>query len=161
MLRPALPSDLPFFHRLYMHPQTNPWLLYEPMDEASFRPIFEELLNRGFLHVFEQDGARLGMCKLMPMKHRNSHIIYLGGVAVEPDHAGKGLGRQMLIEAIALAKQRGFTRIELTVATANPRAVGLYESLGFVNEGLLKNYTYLASEARYVDEFVMGLLLPG
>jgi len=144
-----------------MHPQTNPWLLYEPMDEASFRPIFEELLNRGFLHVFEQDGARLGMCKLMPMKHRNSHIIYLGGVAVEPDHAGKGLGRQMLIEAIALAKQRGFTRIELTVATANPRAVGLYESLGFVNEGLLKNYTYLASEARYVDEFVMGLLLPG
>lgn len=142
-----------------MHPQTNPWLLYEPMDEPSFRPIFEELLHRGFLHVFEQGDEMLGMCKLMPMKHRNSHIIYLGGVAIDPDHAGKGLGRQMVTEAIALARQSGYTRIELTVATVNPRAIGLYESLGFANEGLLKNYTYLASESRYIDEYVMGLLL--
>jgi hypothetical protein len=28
-----------------------------------------------------------------------------------------------------------------------------------VNEGRLKDYTYLASEERYIDEFVMGLIL--
>lgn len=142
-----------------MHPQTNPWLLYEKMDEASFQPIFYELINRELLFVFEKDDVMLGMCKLMPMKHRNSHIIYLGGVAIDPDHAGKGLGREMLQEAIALAKQRGYTRIELTVATFNDKAIALYERLGFVNEGRLRNYTCLASEGRYIDEFVFGMLI--
>jgi putative acetyltransferase len=159
MLRIAQSADLGFFYRLYMHPQTNPWLLYEKMDEASFQPIYYELINRELLFVFEKDDVMLGMCKLMPMKHRNSHIIYLGGVAIDPDHTGRGLGREMLQEAIGLAKQRGYTRMELTVATFNDKAIALYESLGFVNEGQLKNYTYLASEKRYIDEFVFGLLI--
>jgi putative acetyltransferase len=50
-------------------------------------------------------------------------------------------------------------RIELTVSVENPKAIGLYESLGFVREGILKNYCYLAQEGRYMDEQVMALLL--
>ncbi len=159
MLKLAQSSDLSFFYRLYMHPDTNPWLLYEKMDEAGFQPIFYDLINRECLYVFEADGQNLGMCKLMPQKFRNSHIMYLGGVAVDPDHAGKGWGRVMLQEALALIREKGYHRVELTVATVNQRAIDLYTSLGFVQEGRLKDYTYLASEGRYIDEFVMGLIL--
>lgn len=141
-----------------MHPETNPWLLYEQMEEAAFQPIFYDLITRESLFVFEKGGLMAGMCKLMPQKFRNNHIIYLGGVAIDPDHKGKGWGREMLAEALDLAKERGYTRVELTVATVNARAIALYESMGFVNEGRLRNYTYLASEGRYIDEYVMGLL---
>lgn len=142
-----------------MHPETNPWLLYENMDEASFQSIFYDLINRETLYVFEMEGIQAGMCKLMPQKFRNSHIMYLGGVAIDPLHKGKGWGRVMLEEAIALIQKKGYHRIELTVATFNDRAIALYESMGFMNEGRLKDYTYLASEGRYIDEYVMGLIL--
>ena len=160
MLRVAQSSDLSFIYRLYMHRDTNPWLLYEQMDEASFQPIYYDLISRELLFVFEIDGQPRGMIKLLPQKFRNSHIIYLGGVAIDPDHAGKGLGGAMIAEAIDLAQGRGFSRIELTVATINKRAVCLYEKLGFVNEGVLRNYTYLSREEKYIDEYVMSLLIP-
>lgn len=159
MLRVAVSSDLSFIYGLYMHPDTNPWLLYEKMEEASFQPIFYDLINRESLYVFEIDGMPVGMCKLMPQKFRNSHIMYLGGVAIDPIHAGKGWGRTMLKEALALVTAKGYHRVELTVATFNDRAIALYESMGFLNEGRLKDYTYLAGEGRYIDEYVMGLIL--
>ena len=142
-----------------MHPQINPWLLYEQMDMKAFEPVFQDLVSRDHLFVYESDGQMAGMCKLAPMKYRNSHIMYLGGVAVDPDWAGKGIAADMLRRAIALTREKGYARIELTVATINHRAIRLYEQLGFETEGVLKDYTYLASEERYIDEQVMALLL--
>ena len=159
MIRIAEKHDEPFLYRMYMDPLINPWLLYEIMSAPDFSPILDDLLQRNSLYIFETDGIRKGMFKLIPQKHRNSHILYLGGVAIEPASSGKGLGRQMIEELTYLAVGSGYTRIELTVATSNQRAIHLYESCGFVNEGILRNYTYLKSEGRYIDEQVMALLL--
>lgn len=142
-----------------MHPDINPWLLYEMMGEKAFEPIFHELVSRDQLFVYEWEGQMAAMCKLVPMKYRNSHIMYLGGVAVDPPYSGKGVAADMLRKAIALTKEKGFARIELTVATTNQRAISLYEQLGFLTEGVLRNYTYLVSEEKYIDEQVMALLL--
>lgn len=158
MLRIANPDDTGFLFSLYMHPQVNRWLLYEEMSLEAFRPIAAELIARQALFVFEQDGRPAGMCKLMPQKYRNSHIMYLGGVAIDPGFRGRGLGARMIREAIAVCRDRGFTRIELTVAVENQPAIRLYESLGFVREGILKNYTYLQKEGIYIDEQVMALV---
>ena len=46
MIRIAQPADFDFIYELYMHPQVNPFLLYEPMERESFKPIFEDLLER-------------------------------------------------------------------------------------------------------------------
>jgi RimJ/RimL family protein N-acetyltransferase len=35
----------------------------------------------------------------------------------------------------------------------------LYERAGFEIEGRLKNYSFLKSENRYIDEYVMGLII--
>jgi putative acetyltransferase len=160
MLRIASEHDLDFLYSLYMHPLINRWLLYEQMSPEAFRPIAMELIQRSALFVFEADGVPVAMCKLVPQKYRNSHILYLGGVAVDPRYQGKGIGAKMLSSAIDLCRERSCTRIELTVSVENPKAVRLYESLGFVREGILKNYCYLAQEGRYMDEQVMALLLP-
>lgn len=159
MLRPASAHDIDFLYSLYMHPDINRWLLYELMTPAEFRPVVVELLQRNSLYIFEQDGGSAAMCKLVPQKFRNSHIIYLGGVAVDPARQGQGIGAKMLSSAIDLCRERAYTRIELTVSVENPKAIRLYESLGFAREGILKNYCYLAREGRYMDEQVMALLL--
>ncbi len=158
MISMATAEDFPFLYRLYMHPATNPWLLYEVQPMEAFLPELRMLTERQMLYVYSRDGVPVGMFKLQPMKHRNSHIVYLGGVAIDPDHGGRGHGTAMITSAVALSRSQGFRRMELTVATSNTRAIGVYERAGFSFEGVLRDYSYLASEGRYIDEQVMGLL---
>ncbi len=158
MIRLATGADVDFMYSLYMHPAINTWLLYEMMNVDVFRPIVEELIQKQSLYIYEIEEKPVGMFKLQPMKFRNSHIMYLGGVAIHPDLAGKGYAKEMILDAIDLVKNLGFTRIELTVATGNHKAISLYEKCGFHSEGILKNYTFLASENRFIDEQVMAYI---
>lgn len=159
MIRQATTKDFDFFYELYMHPQINTWLLYEQMDQQSFQPIFDELMSRKVLYVYVSNGADAGMCKLVPQQYRNAHILYLGGVGIHSSFAGKGQGLIMLQDIIAHAAKNGMKRIELSVAAVNERAIHLYEKAGFVKEGLLKNYTYLKNEDKYLDEVMMAYLM--
>jgi hypothetical protein len=61
MIQPATPLDFDFFYTLYFHPQINPYLLYEMMDKAEFQPIFDDLLEKKVLFIFEMDGQNVGM----------------------------------------------------------------------------------------------------
>ncbi|MBS4063952.1 MAG: GNAT family N-acetyltransferase [Chitinophagaceae bacterium] len=159
MIRKATAADFDFIFELYMHPLINPWLLYEPMEQQRFQPIFEELLNKKVLFVFEADGTGAGMCKLVPFEHRTSHILYVGGIAVHPSFAGKGYGLLLMEEIKTKAAAEGFKRLELSVATVNDKAIRMYERCGFVKEGVLRNYTFLKAENRYLDEQVMSCLI--
>jgi RimJ/RimL family protein N-acetyltransferase len=62
----------------------------------------------------------------------------------------------MLREAIAWAPRAGVKRLELTVHTANARAVALYQRLGFAIEGTRR--CSLRVDGKYVDEYSMALL---
>ncbi len=158
MSRKIIAADLDFIYGLYMHPDINPYLLYEMMDAKSFAAIFTELLHKGIIYVYETDGVPAGMFKLMPQQHRNAHIAYLGGVAIHPSYAGKGYGIKMMQEIIALGSQMDLLRIELSTAVANDKAIRLYEKVGFVKEGVLRKYTRLKSEERFLDEVLMSYL---
>jgi RimJ/RimL family protein N-acetyltransferase len=151
-------EDAAFIYHLYMHPAVNPFLLYEPMDGKAFEPIFDDLLSKEIIYIYEDKGKPAGMFKLLPLTHRTTHIVYLGGLAIEPSLAGQGLGKQMLSEIIELCKAKGFLRIELSTATINERAIRLYEKAGFQKEGVLRNYTWLKSEDRFLDEVMMSYL---
>jgi RimJ/RimL family protein N-acetyltransferase len=159
MIRPAGQENFDFIYQLYMHPDNNPWLLYEQMTRDEFYPVFNELIARGHLYIFHEEGKDKGMFKLQPMKYRNSHIIYLGGVAVDAGSRQQGVGGRMMADVLDKVREMGFTRVELTVGTENIPAIHLYEKAGFEIEGRLKNYSYLKSENRYIDEYVMGLIL--
>jgi RimJ/RimL family protein N-acetyltransferase len=158
MVRPATTTDFDFFFGLYMHPKVNPFLLYEQMPAAEFQPIFDDLIAKQIIYVFENGGQNIGMFKLVPLTHRTAHIAYLGGVAVHPDHAGQGFGEKMMVSIIGLGKKMGLKRIELSTATINHKAIRLYERVGFEKEGVLRNYTYLKSENKFLDEVMMSFL---
>ena len=158
MIKNITTADFDFIYSLYMHPQVNSWLLYEMMDKNSFRPIFDELLHKGIIYVYEENGVAAGMFKFIHQQHRNSHIAYLGGVVIHPGFAGKGYGKKMMQEIIELGRQMNILRIELSTASINDKAISLYEKYGFVKEGVLKKYTWLKSENRFLDEVMMAYL---
>lgn len=158
MIRQATWQDFDFVSNLYMHPQVNRFLLYERMDDESFHTIFEGLLDRGLKYIYTNGTDDLGMFKLIPLQHRTDHINYLGGLAIHPSFSGKGEGKKMMKEIIDFAGERGVLRIELSVSVENEKAISLYEKAGFQKEGILKKYSHLKSEQRFVDEILMAFL---
>jgi L-phenylalanine/L-methionine N-acetyltransferase len=158
MVRPITSDDFDFIYSLYFHPKVNSYLLYEMMDSTSFQPIFDDLVSKNIKFIFEEEGQKIGMFKLYAHTHRSDHIGYLGGLAVHPDYAGKGFGIKMMAEIVTFAKEKGFLRIELSTATTNLRAIALYEKTGFEREGVLRKYTHLKSENRFLDELLMSYL---
>ena len=158
MIRSAVYDDFDFIHDLYFHPDINPYLLYEMMEKPAFFPIFDDLMSKDCLFIFEANGQKVGMFKLYPLTYRTSHIAYLGGVAIDPTYASQGFGKQMMVEILNLGKQKGYLRIELSTATINEKAIRLYEKMGFEKEGVLRNYTYLKSKNQFLDEVMMSYL---
>lgn len=157
--RPATAEDFELMYNLYFHPDINPFLLYDPMERPEFVPIFNALLEQKVLYIFEYEGQAAGMFKLIPLAHRTAHIAYVGGVAMSPTYAGKGLGKRLMGAIIDLARTLGLRRLELSTATTNERAIRLYQSVGFEAEGVLRQYSWLRPQNEFLDEVMMSLLL--
>lgn len=90
--------------------------------------------------------------------YRLSHIGTVF-IAVLKDYWGHSIGRILLEEIIAWAKESGvLTRLELSVQVRNERAVRLYQSCGFEIEGLQKRGAR-TDEGGWLDLYYMGLLI--
>ena len=57
------------------------------------------------------------------------------GMSVRREHRGAGIGTKLIASLLGWASEHEVTRIELEVFSNNPRAVRLYERLGFEHEG--------------------------
>lgn len=87
---------------------------------------------------------------------RNRHSMYCV-IGIQQCSTGKGLGGKLFSSLEAWATDNGVTRLELTVMRHNERAMRLYESRGFVIEGIKRNS--LKVNGKYVDEYYMAKLL--
>lgn len=56
--------------------------------------------------------------------------IYLEDLYVRPAYRGQGVGRQLLMALVGLARAAGMGRLEWSVLDWNARAIAFYESLG-------------------------------
>ena len=61
-------------------------------------------------------------------------------MAVDGPYRGQGIGRKMLTELMRLGLERGAFAYTLEVRVSNMPAIRLYESLGFENLGIRKNF---------------------
>jgi len=98
--------------------------------DADLDDIEQSYLARGgVFHVLEeQDGSIIGSYGLHPLE---AGVCELRKMYLRRDHRGKGLGRRLLEDALARARQLGFRRMMLETASVLKEAVRLYESYGF------------------------------
>lgn len=89
------------------------------------------LKNSGWFVVLCESatGRVVGTAGLKP---RDSGVVELRKMYLDPSARGKGLGRVLLDAAVRRAEQGGFERIVLETANALKAAVRLYERNGFV-----------------------------
>jgi ribosomal protein S18 acetylase RimI-like enzyme len=105
------------------------------------------------------DDEVAGYVRLGPVTEleSNLHVLEIKGLAVDPAHHRRGLGRGLLVAAAQEASTRGVRRLTLRVLAPNAAARSLYESCGFEVEGVLREEFRL--DGRYVDDVLMALAL--
>jgi len=109
-------------------------------------------------NFFAFDDSRLiGWCDLrLTRRESASHRAELG-MGVKKEYRGKGVGRAMLEKLIKAAGDLSLEKLELVVIADNEPAIQLYKSVGFKEEGRVKNYRKL--NGIYTDALNMGLFL--
>ncbi|MBR9833672.1 MAG: ribosomal protein S18-alanine N-acetyltransferase [Alphaproteobacteria bacterium] len=81
-------------------------------------------------------------------------------LAIDPQFHRHGLARKLLLQAVRQLLGQGVTRLVLDVASDNDAAIGLYESLGFTQDGLRKAYYSRPGQAR-MDALLMSRSISG
>lgn len=89
---------------------------------------------------------------------KNRHKGRILSMYVQPESRGQGVGRALLQEVIAQAKQLGgVEQLHLMVITSNVAARSLYRSMGFEVYGIMRRA--MKMDGQYWDEEMMVLHL--
>lgn len=127
-LRPVTSSDLENILAIEKASFEYPW---------SPRFFLQELrvsCARSLLAVFEDKPVGYVIYWLLPGE------IDVHNLAVHPAYRRQGIGRCLLQAVIEEAKGGGRGRITLEVRKSNEAAQRLYQSVGFVSQGIRKGY---------------------
>lgn len=127
-LRPVASSDLDEIMEIERASFSYPW---------SVRFFLQELrvpCARSLLAVL--DGKTVGYIIFWFLPSEAD----IHNVAVHPAQRRQGIGRSLLQAVIDEAGRQGLSRITLEVRKSNEAAQRLYQSLGFVSQGLRKGY---------------------
>lgn len=143
-------------------------LIYEPMTESDLddvvaveqavypypwsRTNFADSLAQGY-HAWvlrAQDRQLMGYFLVMGIVDE-AHLL---NVAVSSAWQGKGVGRLLVNQAVALSRGLGMESILLEVRPSNVRALEIYQRYGFSEIGRRKGY-YPAADSTREDAIVM------
>jgi ribosomal protein S18 acetylase RimI-like enzyme len=128
-------------------------------DLSSYRNRLAGGSNGGTLFTLVAlDDARLVgalTCEREP-RLKVQHIAHLIGMMVSDTHRGRGIGRTLLVAAIARLKATpGLAQVTLSVTATNRAAIGLYESQGFVRYGCLPDAIRLPEGRRLAKDLMV------
>ena len=125
-------------------------------DEEDFIANYAEEKESIMITAF--DGERLvGNASLScVMDRRKTRHRATFGMAMLKSDWGQGLGKKILSELIAFAKQAGYEFLELEVAASNSTAVSLYQKMGFEVYGE-RPRSFKLKNGEYSNELLMIL----
>jgi ribosomal protein S18 acetylase RimI-like enzyme len=100
-------------------------------------------------------GRVVGYIRLKAPTHlpENAHVIQVQGLAVHPGAQRQGAATALLTAAEQWVRDRGTRKLSLRVLGTNRVALGLYERLGFIREGVLREEFLI--NGSYVDDVLM------
>ena len=117
--------------------------------------IFRDCLRVGYLcRVAENDGEIVSY-GIVAMGAGEAHIL---NICVAGHVRGRGIGRRMMQLLLERSLQAGMQDVFLEVRPSNPRAIALYQSLGFHEVG--RRRAYYQAEVGREDALVLKLSMP-
>lgn len=105
-----------------------------PWSENAFLRAMED--EHTLYLVAEQEDTILGMCGVRNILGEGE----ITNVAVDAGARGRGIGRRLMEELLKKGEDLGIQCFTLEVRGSNQPAVQLYQSIGFVVEGVRKNF---------------------
>jgi RimJ/RimL family protein N-acetyltransferase len=162
-VRRATPSDAPALVALAesIAREEEGWIL--AMDGwrsvGDERRYLKAVRGHGDAAVFvaDADGRVVARLSLSRDPHPASRHVADLGLMVAAAYRRRGLGRRLLEQSVAWARECGVRKLELHVFPWNEPALSLYESFGFEREGYRKEH--YARETGYVDAILMAYRL--
>jgi ribosomal protein S18 acetylase RimI-like enzyme len=131
----------------------------DEIDDDAVRALIVGLddRGRGIYLVAEHAGTVIGHALLEALTlAATSHVVRLT-IAVHEGHQGRGVGRALMNELLHWARSHPhIEKVELQVRALNERAIALYRSLGFVEEGRKTRRLKLGPN-EYLDDVYMAL----
>lgn len=104
------------------------------------RPVIQGVIDRSpralVLIAFSDDGTAAGFAAVEPLADRDVPTAQVSYFGVRPRSWGQGIGKRLLQELRRRLAATGYARAELSVYADNPRAIALYERLGWRPRGL-------------------------
>jgi putative acetyltransferase len=158
MIRAATAADAPRILALYRAVASEPRGLIRLADEitADYAHAFmEKSATSGIQLVSEQDteiAAEIHAHR--PGPARFTHVLSELTIAVAPASQGRGLGRALFAALLNRVRTSmpEIERVELVARAGNARAIDLYRSLGFREEGRLTRR--VRDPDRHIDDDV-------
>jgi UDP-4-amino-4,6-dideoxy-N-acetyl-beta-L-altrosamine N-acetyltransferase len=139
---------------------TQHLLIHKPMNLAA-EEFFIDAVNRSehdavFGICDRASGDLVGVAGLHRIDPKNRQAMF--GIFIgQAKHRGKGMGTETTDLVVGYAFDTlNLHRVWLHVYEDNKRAIRVYEKLGFVREGLLRQDSF--RRGRYWNTVVMGLL---
>jgi L-amino acid N-acyltransferase len=114
---------------------------YQPRTAAMMQTWFQIKAANNFpvIGAVDESGELMGFAsygsfRAFPAyKYTVEHSVY-----VHKDHRGKGLGRALLTELIAIARQQQVHLLIGAIDAANAASIALHESMDFVHSGTIR-----------------------
>ncbi len=120
------------------------------LPDYTFKPVLATVDEGGVERVIGR--ASLTHDASPASKHRAEL-----GIVVHDDYQGKGVGSNLVLFMVHVARSKGLKKLTLDVFADNPRALHVFEACGYVKEGLFPDHYWF--RGGYHDIVRMGRVL--
>jgi ribosomal protein S18 acetylase RimI-like enzyme len=130
--------------------------LEAPPFEAT-RAFILDMIEQGYPQLVALSGGEvIGWCDVTPKPrpiYAHSGVL---GMGLLPPFRRQGIGKRLMLQALAAARAFGLQRVELTVRENNKNAIALYKNVGFEIEGVQHNAILV--DGTYENLILMAVL---
>lgn len=107
------------------------------------REIVEAYINRGECYIAEIEQQAVGVYVLLPTRPKTVELV---NIAVIKGQHGRGIGKRLVLDAIKVAKAKGYKTIDVGTGNSSIGQLALYQKCGFRIIGVdidffIKNYS--------------------
>lgn len=99
--------------------------------------IVEDYLKRGECLIAESNEKIVGVYVLLPTRPETVELV---NIAVAEEQNGRGIGKQLVMDAIQTAKKKGYKTVEIGTGNSSIGQLALYQKCGFRIIGVDLNF---------------------